>query len=100
MKDLRIIKYIIIAAGVIASAAFYVTGSAGPGCLGYEVLGEEESAAKESTASLPEEGLSESQRAEITALVRDIIREELSRDLSEDAYETLPEKSFTIPETP
>ena len=99
MKDLRIIKYIIIAAGVIASAAFYVTGSVGPGCLGYEALGEEESAAAESTASLSEEGLSESQRAEITALVRSIIREEFSRDLSERTYESMPERPSAILKT-
>lgn len=42
MKDLKIIKYIIIAAGAIVSAAFYVTGGIGPGSFGYEMVAEEE----------------------------------------------------------
>ena len=42
MKDLKTIKYIIIAAGVIASAAFYIRGGVGPGSIGYEILSEEE----------------------------------------------------------
>ncbi len=42
MKDLKTIKYIIIAAGVLASAAFYIAGGEGPGTIGYETIIEDE----------------------------------------------------------
>ena len=54
MKDLKIIKYIIIAAGAIVSAAFYVTGGVGPGAFGYELIAEEEPLESEKTARMPE----------------------------------------------
>ncbi len=54
MKDLKTIKYIIIAAGVLASAAFYVTGGAGPGAIGYETIIEDETF--ETFAERPEPG--------------------------------------------
>ncbi len=110
MKDkLKSIKYAVIAAGVITSAAFYVLGGEGPepAVTGLSGGGTEIVLLDEETAQIPgreedrstetdtaaaagirtteEGGLSETAKQEIDALVRTAVREELVA-ITEEGY--------------